>query len=75
MKFSIRAFFGKCDQIRSLPTVYLLKKSLVENFTFCAVHYIAQYSGAYYLCMIVSYDCMIVYYHCMILSLYLSIIV
>ena len=32
MKFSIKDFFSKCDQIRSF-----LKKSLMENFIFCAV--------------------------------------
>ena len=33
MKFSIKDFFSKCDQIWS----HLLKKSLMENFIFCAV--------------------------------------
>ena len=33
MKFSIKDFFSKYDQIRS----HLLKKSLMENFIFCAV--------------------------------------
>ena len=33
MKFSINDFFSKCDQIHS----HLLKKSLIENFIFCAV--------------------------------------
>ena len=38
MKFSIRDFFSKCDQIqRKLHWSHLLKKSLVENFIFCAV--------------------------------------
>ena len=39
MKFSIQDFFGKSDQIRSFLRIwsYLLKKSLMENFTFCAV--------------------------------------
>ena len=39
MKFSIRDFFRKWDQIRSLPRIWshLLKKSLLENFIFCAV--------------------------------------
>ena len=39
MKFSIKDFFGKCDQIRSLLQIWsnLLKKSLMENFIFCAV--------------------------------------
>ena len=36
MKFSIKGFFSKCDQIRSfLPTwLHSLKKSLMENFIF-----------------------------------------
>ena len=40
MKFSIRDFFGKCDQIRrKLPIwSHLLKKSLMENFIFCAMY-------------------------------------
>ena len=38
MKFSIKDFFGKCYQIRSILRIwYLLKKSLMENFIFCAV--------------------------------------
>ena len=39
MKFSIRDFFSKCDQIRSFLRIWshLLKKSLMENFIFCAV--------------------------------------
>ena len=39
MKFSIKDFFSKCDQIRSFLRIwsYLLKKSLIENFIFCAV--------------------------------------
>ena len=32
MKFSIKDFFNKCDQIRSFT-----KKSLMENFIFCVV--------------------------------------
>ena len=32
MKFSIKDFFSKCDQIRSF-----LRKSLTEIFSFCAV--------------------------------------
>ena len=40
-KFSIKDFFSKCDQIRSFLQIWsdLLKKSLMENFTFCAVFY------------------------------------
>ena len=39
MKFSIKDFFSKCDQIhRKLRTwLHLLKASLMENFIFCAV--------------------------------------
>ena len=41
MKFSIRDFFSKCDQIRSFLQIWshLLQKSLMENFTFCAVYF------------------------------------
>ena len=39
MKFSIKDFISKCDQIRrKLRTwSHLLKKSLMENFIFCVV--------------------------------------
>ena len=39
MKFSIKDFFCKCDQIRWNLRIlwHLLKKSLMENFIFCAV--------------------------------------
>ena len=39
MKFFIKDFFTKCDQICSLLRIcsHLLKKSLKENFLFCAV--------------------------------------
>ena len=39
MKFSIKDFFRKRDQIRSFLRIWshLLKKSLMENFIFCAV--------------------------------------
>ena len=41
MKFSIKDFFSKCDQIRRKLRIWshLLKKSLMENFTLCAVSY------------------------------------
>ena len=40
MKFAIKDFFSKCDQIRSFLRIcsHLLKKSLMENFTFRAVY-------------------------------------
>ena len=39
MKFSIKDFFSKCDQIRCKLRIWshLLKKSLMENLIFCAV--------------------------------------
>ena len=39
MKFSIKNFFSKCDQIRRKLQIWshLLKKYLQENFIFCAV--------------------------------------
>ena len=39
MKFPIKGFFSKCDQIRSFLRIcsQILKKSLIENFIFCAV--------------------------------------
>ena len=39
MKFSIKDFFSKCDQIHSFLRIWshLLKKSLMENFIFRAV--------------------------------------
>ena len=39
MKFSIKDFSSKCDQIRSFLRIWshLLKKSLMANFIFCAV--------------------------------------
>ena len=40
MKFSIKDLFSKCDQILSFQRIWshLLKKSLMENFIFCAVN-------------------------------------
>ena len=39
MKFSIKDFFSKYEQIRSFLRIWphFLKKSLMENFIFCAV--------------------------------------
>ena len=38
MKFSIKDFFSKCDQIRSFLRIrsHLSKEPLMENFMFCA---------------------------------------
>ena len=52
MKFSIKEFFSKCDQIRSFLRIWshLLKKSLMENFFFCAVSEEDNFSlGKYFL--------------------------
>ena len=40
MKFSIKDLFTKCDQIGRTLQIWshLLKKSLMENFNFCAVY-------------------------------------
>ena len=39
MKFSIKDFFRKCDQIRRKLRIWshLLNKPLMENFIFCAL--------------------------------------
>ena len=39
MNFSVKDFFSKCDEIRKKLRIWshLLKKSLMENFIFCAV--------------------------------------
>ena len=36
IKFPIKNFFSKCDQLRIWP--HLLKKSLMAKFIFCVVH-------------------------------------
>ena len=40
LNFSIKDFFIKCDQIRSLMGIWshLQKKSLMKNFIFCRVY-------------------------------------
>ena len=41
LNFPVKDFFIKCDQIRSFLRIWshLLKKSLMENFIFCAVQH------------------------------------
>ena len=41
MKFSIKDCFSKCEEISSL-NAHLLKKSLMENFIFCAVRIVCS---------------------------------
>ena len=38
MKFFLKDFFSKCDQIRRKHLSHLLKKPLMINFIFCAVY-------------------------------------
>ena len=47
MKFSTKDFFSKCDQISSFLRIWsdLLKKSLMENFIFCAVIYTGVFAA------------------------------
>ena len=42
IKFSLTDFFSKCDQIRRKLRIWshLLKKSVMENFIFCAVSFL-----------------------------------
>ena len=42
MKFSIKDFFSKCDQVRSFLRIrsHLLRKSLMENFICCAATFV-----------------------------------
>ena len=50
MKFSIKDFFSKRDQIRSFLRIWphSLNKSLIQNFIFCAVEaYRSQMGQAY----------------------------
>ena len=45
MKFSIKDFFSKYDQVRWKPRIWLhlLKKSLTKNFIFCVVRCLTSY--------------------------------
>ena len=45
MKFSVKDFFSKCDQIRRKLRIWshLLKKSLMENFIFSAVNLLSMF--------------------------------
>ena len=48
MKFCIKDFFSKCDQIRRKLRIWLLllKKFLMENFIFCAVLFVVRRAGS-----------------------------
>ena len=47
MKFSIKDFFSKCDQIRSFLRIcaHLLKKSLMEKFIFCERYFTIAFNN------------------------------
>ena len=57
MKFSIKDFFEKCDQIGSFMRIWshLLKKPLMENFIFCAV--IIYFMGGWLSHLVSCYAC------------------
>ena len=44
LKFSIKDFFGKCDQISNFLRLWLhsLKESLIENFIFVQLKMVCQ---------------------------------
>ena len=69
MKFSIKDFFSKCDQIRRKLRIWshLLKKSLMENLIFCAVcnvccclDWLFSYSLAALLTVLISFHILVV---------------
>ena len=43
----MKGFFSTCDQIRSILRIWshLMKKSLMENFIFCAVLIISEFGN------------------------------
>ena len=51
MKFFIKDFFSKCDQIRRKLRIWphLQKKSLIENFIFCAVIFVINFFAIWFL--------------------------
>ena len=58
MKFSVNNFFSKYDQIRKKLRIlsHLMKKSLIENFIFCAVFFVPKstHKNIYCLCHLIS---------------------
>ena len=56
LKFSIKDFFSKCDQIRSKLRIWshLLKKFLMENFVFCVVY---RKTARYFFLVIQRFSC------------------
>ena len=56
LKFSIKDFFSKCDQICSKLRIWshLLKKFLMENFVFCVVY---RKTARYFFLVIQRFSC------------------
>ena len=54
MKFFIKDFSSKCDQIRTKLESHLLEKSITENFTFCVVYTLPAFAFVYYVRIIYS---------------------
>ena len=57
MKFCIKDFCSKCDQIRRKLRIWLhlLKKFLMENFIFCAVLFVVRRAGSSLFYSMISY--------------------
>ena len=78
MKFFIKNLFSKRDQIRSFLRIWshLLKKSLMENFIFCAVYIMHFFSVTKaFLCHIIHKNLFQTYENCIsfkILGIHLS---
>ena len=68
VKFSIKDFSSKCDQIRSFLRIWshLLEKSLMENFIFCTVLVIKSrtFYPAFQLCQNMTSSFFIYYHFC-----------
>ena len=62
VKFSIKDFFSKCDQIRSFLRIssHLLKKSLMQSFIFYVVSYLQRTSWIFHFPLRINYEYIIV---------------
>ena len=51
MKFYIKDFFSKCDQIRKKLRIWshLLKKSMMKNFIFCGAYHVNPQRTVYFM--------------------------
>ena len=62
MKFHVKDFFSKCDQIRNFLWIWshLLKKSLMENFMFCTVNHVVFPAFLSHICSYLTSVCVFV---------------